>query len=317
MSRKRLGIVLALGWLAVFGLPLVKLIVFSFNSDVYTHIMLIPVVSAYLIWTNRKEIFSGQTGTWSNTAKALLSVGVLGYALSLGSGKMATSADGLFICTLTALFVFWGLFLGYFGRQAFIAALFPLLFLLFMVPLPALVLDGLVRFLQTASAQTSALVFDFFNIPFLRDGAVFALPGLSIEVAPECSGIRSGFALTVISMLASYMFLESKWRRGIFMAAVLPVTIFKNALRIVMLGYLGAFVDQGFITDSLLHKQGGRPFLFIAVLILLPLLWVLRRSEKRSEILKRRSSKGTPDINSSAMNPVSKKASSIATVMNR
>jgi exosortase len=174
------------------------------------------------------------------------------------------------------------LFAGYFGYRSFIAALFPLSFLLLVVPLPAFALDASIRFLQTTSVGTIAALFDLFNIPFFRQGAVFTLPGLAIEVAPECSGIRSCFALIVISLLASYLFLERYRNRAILMAVVLPVTIFKNALRIALLAYLGAYVDKGFITDSMLHREGGRPFLFLAVLLLAPVLWVLRQNEKRS-----------------------------------
>ncbi len=317
LNRRRLCVGLIIGWLVLFGVYFCRLIAFSFHSDVYTHIMMIPAVCAYLIHLNRKVIFNDIRSHWSFAAMALLAIGVLVYVLHLVLGEMAQVTDGLFLSTLSGLFVFWGMFLGFFGGRAFKAALFPMMFLLFMLPLPSFALDALVRFLQSASAGTAAVIFGIFDIPFLRQGSVFALPGLTIEVAPQCSGIRSCFALLVISLLASFLFLESKRRRAIFMSAVLPVTIFKNALRIVLLAYLGAYVDKGFITDSLLHRQGGRPFLFLAVLMLVPLLWALRRSEKRSRELSSHRGNATGNGNKKSLSSAGKQAGEVATAMNR
>lgn len=282
MGRNWLGIGLISGWIVLFGYYLYQLIVFSFESNVYTHILVIPGAFAYLLYLNHNRIFDDRQMTWSATAVALLAVGILVYAIRLVLGEAVQGEDSLFLTTLSAIVVFWGLFLGYFGRRAFIAALFPLSFLLLMVPLPSFVLDALVRFLQTASVVTTAVLFDVFNIPFFYQGPVFTLPGLTIEVAPECSGIRSCLALVVISLLTSYLFLKRYRNRAIFVATVLPVTIFKNALRIVFLAYLGAYVDKGFVTDSILHRESGRPFLILAILLLAPVLWALRRNEKRA-----------------------------------
>jgi exosortase len=282
VDRMWIAITLTIGWTALFGPYIFQLMVFAFNSNVYTHIMVIPGVFAYLLFLNRKHIFADRHQRWSFTAIALLLVGALVFAIRLIMGPAVQGDDALFLTTLSAVVVFWGLFSGYFGYRSFINALFPLSFLLFMIPLPAFVLDAFVRFLQTASVGIIALIFDLFNIPVFRQGAVFTLPGLIIEVAPECSGIRSSLALIVISLLASYLFLERSRNRAILMAAVLPISIFKNALRIVLLACLGAYVDKGFITDSMLHREGGRPFLILAVLLLAIVLWVLRRNEKRS-----------------------------------
>jgi exosortase len=302
LRRKWLGVGLIIGWIVLFGSSLYQLIVFAFNSNVYTHILMIPVAFAYLIYVGRKRIFADRQKTWSYGAIALLAVGALGYAIRLILGEAAQGEDALFLTTLSAMFVFWGLFLGYFGRRTFIAALFPLSFLLLMVPLPSFVLDACVRFLQTTSVGTIAVLFDLFNVTFFREGSVFALPGLAIEVAPECSGIRSCFALIVLGLLASYLFLERYRHRAILMAAVFPVTIFKNALRIAFLAYLGAYVDKGFITDSMLHSEGGKPFLILAVLLLAPVLWALRRNEKkRSGSIKGPTKKGNAGIDAGNM----------------
>jgi exosortase len=292
------GISLAIGWSLLFGSYLFQLMVFAFNSNVYTHILIVPPVFAYLLYLNRQQIFADRQKRWSYTSITLLLVGALIFTMRLVMREAVEGDDALFLTTLSSVLVFWGLFSGYFGYRSFIKALFPLSFLLLMVPLPAFALDAFIRILQTASAETIAVIFHLVNIPFFREGAVFTLPGLSIEVAPECSGIRSSLALIVISLLASYLFLERFRNRAIMMAIVLPVSIFKNALRIVLLACLGAYVDIGFITDSMLHREGGRPFLILAALLLALVLWILRRHEKRSGSIQTGTDKVQAGINS-------------------
>lgn len=307
LSKKWTGIGLLIGWFVLFGLNLFQLIIYSFNSDVYTHILFIPGGFAYLVYLNRKRIFTDRQDTWSGTAIALLAVGGLIYLIRLILGESVQGVESLFLTTLSAVLVFWGLFSGYFGRRTFIDALFPLSFLVLLVPLPSFALDAFIRFLQTASVLTISVVFDLFNIPFFRQESVFALPGLTIEVAPACSGIRSCFALVVISLLASYLFLEKYRHRVILMAAVIPVAILKNTLRIASLAYLGAYVDKEFITNSMLHSEGGKPFFILAVFLLAPLLWALRRREKRSCTIDRPTDKVEAGIAPGKMGPGDKK----------
>lgn len=283
MNKKWLGFVLLGGWIAVFGLTFAKLIGFSYQSSVYTHIMLIPLVSGYIFWVNRQKLSFVFSGAWSVVPVLLVAIGLLGYLASFYlTGFVDKKEDLLFVVALSGVVAFWGLFLGYFGRKCFKAFLFPLLFLAFMIPLPSVMLEALIGLLQSASAETANVFFKLLGIPFLREGTTFTLPGMAVNVAPECSGIRSSFALVVLGIVAAYMFLNSNGRRLIFIAAVLPVSIFKNALRVVLLACLGAYVDPGFVTDSVLHSQGGKPFMLVACMMLIPLLWILRRNEKKS-----------------------------------
>ena len=93
------------------------------------------------------------------------------------------------------------------------AAAFPFAFLIFMVPLPDSVVDWLETASKLASAEAAALFFSISGTPVLRDGTLFQLPGIVIQVAQECSGIRSSLVLFITSLLASYLFLKSPWRR--------------------------------------------------------------------------------------------------------
>ena len=118
-------------------------------------------------------------------------------------------------------------------------------------------MDKIIFLLQSASAEVSYVYFKLIGIPIYREGFVFHLPGVSVEVAKECSGIRSSIALFITSILAGHLFLKTGWKKGILAVSIIPIAILKNGVRIVTLSLLGAYVDISFLTDSLLHKKGG------------------------------------------------------------
>jgi len=109
---------------------------------------------------------------------------------------------------------------------------------------------------------------------------VFSLPMFAIEVADACSGIRSSIALLLTGLLAGHMFLRDSWAKACVVAAILPVTILKNGIRIVTLSMLAIHVDPEFLTGQL-HHEGGVVFFVLGLVILAPVLAVLRKSETR------------------------------------
>ncbi len=178
--------------------------------------------------------------------------------------------------------IFWtGGFIFCFGLNAFRTAMFPILFHIFVIPIPELLMYHIIYYLQVGSAESAHLLYLVTGIPFAREGFVFHLPGMSVEVAHQCSGIRSSLGLLITSVLAGYLFLKAGWRRVVLALFVFPITVFKNSIRIVTLSALGVYVDERFITQSFLHRSGGFLFYIPALLLLGIVLWWLRRSEKR------------------------------------
>src|SRR5205814_1690321 len=122
------------------------------------------------------------------------------------------------------------------------------------------------------------VVFKLLPLPVVREGVTFTLADLQIEVARECSGIRSSIALLITGLLASHLWLR-RWRsKAVVWLLIYPLAVFKNGLRIVTLCLLTLYVDEGFITGDL-HTRGGSIFFGIALAILLPALLVLRKLE--------------------------------------
>jgi exosortase len=262
--------------LAGYWSPLANLIGFSFAQDQYSYIVLIPVVSLALVLRQRAAIFSEVQWAFLRGA-ALIVLGLAGTALRarLGPPDSTASLSATTAC-VWALLV--GIFTLCYGTRAVRAALFPIIFLLLMVPVPERLLDGATLLLQKASCQLTHLLMTLGGTPVLQKGFVLFTPEGSIEVAEQCSGIRSTLGLLIGCLVATHLFLRSAWRKSLLAVSVVPVSIFKNALRIVTLYWLGVHTDRRLLTGEM-HRHGGIPFSLVALGILGPLMWLLRRSE--------------------------------------
>jgi exosortase len=255
-----------------------ELMSLSFKSELYSHVVLIPFISGYFLYAKRKSLWlEAGTSVYWGTAIAML--GIVLYWVGVDDGMRFSQNDRLALTIFSAVTIWIGGWVLLYGGRSFRVAAFPLLFLFFLTPIPGQAADALISILQDGSAEITHLFFRLTGVPVLREGFTFHLSGLSIEVAKQCSGIRSSIALVITSIIAGQLFLHSNWRRLILVLSVFPITIFKNGLRIVTLSLLGTYVDAR-ILGSELHKSGGIPFFLVALLLLAPILWILRKGDK-------------------------------------
>jgi len=294
--------------LAVFGFVLVCMLPFALawnlmgplfslvlNNDTFSQIPLIPLVSLFLIYENRKVIFSEVSFGWILGA-ALITPGVILLGVAHLNSLHLSSTNPLSLLLFATVLTWLGAFALFFGTLAFRAACFPLLFLLFMVPIPEPFLSKTIYFLQAESSNMAEVFFELVGLPYHRSaGFVFELPGVAIRVAEECSGIRSTLALLITTVLASYIFLKSSWRRLVLCAAVVPTAIFKNGLRIATLSILSIYVDPGFLYGNL-HRRGGIVFFVIALIPMALLLKLLQKSEGPASKIPKEASARVPPI---------------------
>jgi exosortase len=251
------------------------------NREYYSHIVLIPLVSLYLIFQSRKRIFSEVAYSF----KAGIPFMVLGAVLYLAGQEVESVLshnDFASLMALSAVVFLQGAFMLCFSYPAYKSALFPLLFLVFAIPIPRLMMDGMIYLLQVGSTEFANLLFTASGVPFFREGFAFHLAGMSVEVAKECSGIRSGLALFITAVLAGHLFLRTGWKKILLAVIIFPITMFKNGLRILILTLLGTYVDPRWVTHSSLHTDGGIVFFVLALLLLAPVLLLLRKGEGRS-----------------------------------
>lgn len=251
------------------------LVDFSQQDVTASHVILVPFVSIALIYMNRAAIFSSVT-----TALGLgLPIIAVGIALSLAGQFAVVDATNALGVSAAGLALSWiGGYVLFYGASAARAALFPLVFLAFMIPPPDVAVDAATQFLKTGSTETVAQLFTLIGTPYYRQDFVFSLPSVTIEVADACSGIRSSLALLLTSLIAGYLQLRTGWAKTILVLAVLPVALLKNAVRIVALTQLAIHVDPSFLTGQL-HHEGGIVFFLLALGMMAPIFLALQRLE--------------------------------------
>ena len=267
--------------------PLLRTFSLALSDEAYTHILLILPLGSTIVYLERSLVPllrpSGQGWGAVGLGAALLVRGIVQW------GWPGIEADVQLTLTVFALVVWWiGSVAFCFGVPTFQALIFPLSFLFWMVPFPDAVLDEVVEALQHQSAAAALILFRMAGVPVTQDGVMLSIPNLDIEVARECSSIRSSMLLVIITMILAHLFLRSWWRKVLFIAAAIPMAAIKNGFRIFTITELGTRVDPGFF-DGNLHHRGGILFLGFALVMMSGLLLGLRRGDtigqKNSNVL--------------------------------
>lgn len=274
-----LVVILLLG----FGKPLCDLVRYALKSDLYSHVLLIPFVSLYLIWIRRHKPVS-VTRPAPLLAMIPFTAGILmlaGYGIGIRSGWHLDESDYLSLTTLSFLSFFFGAGLLVLGSGTLRAFSFPLAFLLFTVPFPAFLREGIEIFFQHTSTLAAHALLSLSGMPVLQEGRTLQLPGFRMEVAQECSGIHSSLVLFITSVLAGHLFLRTRWNRTWLTLAVIPLAILRNGFRIFTIGQLCVRVSPDMI-NSFIHRRGGPVFFALSLIPFFLLLYYLRWSESRN-----------------------------------
>lgn len=263
--------------IALWWQPLGNTLRLALDSDAHTHILLILPLSAALIWLKRKTL--QRTFEQSSGLGLALLVAALLVA-GLAKWAMAGFPDDIRLTlSMFGLVTWWIASVVFcFGVRTFRLFLFPLCFLYWIAPLPAIALNEIIVFLQHQSAFAARVLFLAAGVPVAQDGIMLFIPGLDIEVARECSSIRSSLMLIVTTMVLAHLFLRSWWRKALLMAAAVPLSVAKNGLRIFVIAELGTRVDPGYL-DGRLHHHGGIVFWGTALVAVIVLVSILKRTE--------------------------------------
>ncbi|GAB4251374.1 MAG: hypothetical protein Kow00109_27110 [Acidobacteriota bacterium] len=273
---------LAAVWCLLFTGPLIRLARLGLHNDDYSHVGLIPFLFLFALWRQRTEILPAiQPNDRMAPVLGLMTV-ALAVAAFVWQGPTAeidrlSLAIGVFVLGLAASFV-WRL-----GTKAWRKAAFPFFLLLFFIPLPTFVLHRWVEALLWGSAHTTDFFFHLTGVPYLRDGSHFYLANLAIEIAEQCSGIRSTMALMITGLLAGWLYLRRFWSRGLLILLLFPLAVFKNGLRITTLTLLSIHVDPEFLEGDL-HRKGGIVFFLVTLAVMAGILWVLQKAEERRAV---------------------------------
>jgi exosortase len=254
------------------------LVSYSVHDQSGSHIVLIPFISIFLIYSERDRIFADTRNSFGFGAALILAATFL-YWLAERNILLGGGRQWLSLATLLVVWTWIAGFLACYGSRAFRAAIFPLFFLLLMIPLPDAVMAQTIHLMQQGTAAVTLLIFRIVGVPVLRQGFVFSVPGFTIEIAAECSGIRSSIALFITALLAAHFVLRTRWKMFLLVALTFPLAVIKNGIRVATLTLLSIYVNPGFLFGSL-HRDGGFVFFFLALAMLAPVLLLLQRSEQ-------------------------------------
>ena len=211
------------------------------------HGFLIPPIAAYLAWQRRHRFLAAPLRP---SAAGLLVLGgsVIVLALGIFGGKPFLARLSLVGGVTAGVLLLCG-----WSRLRAIA--FPLAVLLLMIPLPSTVVNQIEPPLQILTAQFAKTAMHAVTIPVLRDGNLLVMANATLEVAKECSGIRSLISLLILGVVFGYGPDSRVWGRGLMVAAAIPVVLIANGTRVAVTGvavhFYGVAAAQGFFHELL------------------------------------------------------------------
>lgn len=252
----------ALGLLALYVPTFVNVAGTLWQQEEHAHGPIVLVVALWLGWQQRRALAPDAAGTGGRGAGiVLVAFGLLCYVLGRSQDIVVLDVGSL-------LPVLAGTLLVAGGWPALRAFWFPLLFLVFMVPIPGVVLDALTGPLKQSVSQVAESLLYASGYPVARTGVVLSVGQYQLLVADACSGLNSMFSLTALGLLYLHvMKYPSAVRNGILLASILPIAFVANIVRVMILVlvtyHFGDEAGQGFV-----HGFAGMVLFVVALLLL-------------------------------------------------
>ena len=237
------------------------------NEPEYSHGFLIPAISAYFIWSR-----------WDAVRAAPVSAGYGGLglmALALSAYVAGSVGADLFLQRVSMILMMAGGVWFVAGPAVFRLLLFPLAFLLLMIPLPGIIFNAIAFPLQLFAAQVASSMLEAFAVPVFREGNVMHLAAASLDVEEACSGIRSLMSLTALCVVYTYLIHTNWMPRALLLAAVIPIAIVANVFRVTVTGLLAHYASVE-TAMGVFHTAGGVSVFLVAAALLLGFSQLLR-----------------------------------------
>lgn len=220
----------------------------------YSHGFLVPFISIFLIWQKREDL-----------AKLRIKSENLGW-LFLGSGVLVYVISALlrinFSAALSVIPVIAGLVLLFLGKGYLRELVFPILFLLFMIPLPSVAIVNLSFKLKILAAKISTRLINLMGVPAIREGSIIKTMHSHLIVEDPCSGIRSLIALIALGALMAYFCKMPKIKKAILFVSSVPIAIATNVIRIVALSLVSEIYGAKYATGLFHDTMGILVFVF-------------------------------------------------------
>jgi exosortase len=245
-----------------------------YHDDNYSHGFLVPLISAWFIYERREALLKAAARPW-NPGWAVLLFG-LGQLLA---GRVMTE---YFTMRSSMVTVLCGVILILFGREVFRLLLFPLAYLLFMVPIPAVIYNSVAFPLKLFVTRLSVGFMKLIGIVVVREGNIIMFPSVTLEVVDACSGIRSLLSLLVIGVAYAFFLQISPLRRAAIIFSAVPIAIIINGVRVIITGILAQHFGGG-AAEGFFHEFTGMAVFVVSMLLLFAVGAVIKGKERSAE----------------------------------
>ena len=269
----RLGLLIVL-FAALQAPVLMRLMLQWYHDPEYSHGFLVVLLAGYILWKKRHE--------WADEPRQPSWLGlpiIVGSLTLLFTGTLGAE---LFLTRMSLWLMLLGLILYFEGSRRLRTIAFPMAFLLFMIPLPAIIYSQIVLPLQLLASRCASRSLEAMNLfPVMREGNLLILPNSTLEVVEACSGIRSLMALLALASVYGYLRERSLFARVLLIALMVPVAVAANAVRVIVTACFTQLWGSK-AADSVLHTLSGMLVFLVATGLLLVLHSVIRLVRRAS-----------------------------------
>jgi exosortase len=259
-----------IAFIIIINLPALAELIRDWTLDPnYSHGFLIIPISIYLIYRKRKElVFPSKP---ANQGIILLAIGCFGIIFG-------TAASEYFSTRFSLTLIITGLSLYYLGRDNFKKVWFAFFFLLFMIPIPAIIYYAATLPMQLFASKITNNILHLIGVASIRHGNIIHLPGYMLEVAEACSGLRSLSTLLALAALYGHLTLPGTIRPLILFFSAIPIAIIANIIRLTFTA-VGAYAVSTELAEDFLHEVSGM-LVFISSFIILIILGAILKWRK-------------------------------------
>jgi exosortase A len=244
-------------------------------DDNYSHGYLIPAIVGYMIWSIRKDL--------KDIQPAPINLGLVLLICGLCQLLVARVGSEYFLQRTSMILVLFGLSLFLMGKKFTKKASFPMAYLFFMIPFPAIIWDKIAFPMKLFASYLAVKVISFIGIPIFREGNILHLANTTLEVADACSGLRSLTSLLALSAALVFFTEHSKSRKWLLFLSAVPIAILTNIIRLTVTAGLaskyGEKVAQGF-----LHEFSGWLIFLLGLAMLMGVNTLLSVQKKRANV---------------------------------